>query len=653
MSKELHIKSKTDLRIKLEQARKAGGWLPWAATSVAMICWGGAGAYLYGRFGLETILAVPPLELSGLTALAITPGLALILAGFMARESTRSARANAIVLSASRQLLAPLDELAEEFDSLGVNLARTSNNIHDTLNETEARVQIIKQDMEESSNAAMKASEVVRADSEALRSKLMHERDELMRLSQAIRNQSATLAEAIPMHAEKMTRAAELAETQVRKAGKELDERLNNIDSTGRSLAASAANLDQMTAESRKRAQQLVQSLMSINENLLNSSRTVDNALKAGDMAVEASKSTALAIRDAMDSALEGARRSSEEVAKQSALTQEEADRAMARLIEAANRAETLVQAAMNSADAHAEATEQRVDRLSEHMYNAATRATSAAEMGLERARSRIERASRLLNEDIFENEATKADADRAVEPEIPPKAEAESAAQTLDIPVPIIRRPTRLSDLTPFDPLDDEIDAQDDEPQRAKPTATSEPQSAAAAAANAVGQDDMSWKDLLSSIREQANAVAPERSNANPDTISADVEPSNEAPAQATDIQLNGQEAATTAFVSQLDKAGIRLKRAIRSSDLRRIAAATARGDRQRRRATKQAAPGELTQIQRLLNQDEDLRIAAESYLALEKQEALNFLKNAERAREDAEPRIAAYLLLDAALTH
>lgn len=645
------IKNKKDLEIRLTNARKAGGWMPWATTALAFTWWGGAAAYSIGKYGVDTLQEMPPAELGGAIAMAAGPGLALIMSGFMARESTRSAKANELVLAASQELLSPASALSNELTSLGSTLAKQSEEIHDTLNETEARVQVIRQDMEESSNAAVKAAEIVRADTEALKFKLAAERDELSSLSNAIRAQAAALSEAIPMHAEKMTRAATMAQAEVQKAGKQLDDRLNNIEATGKNLSASAANLDHMTAESRKRAQQLVQSLMSINENLLGSSRTVDNALKAGDMAVEASKSTADAIRQAMDTALDGARLTSEQVAAQAEKTNTEAEEAMKRLIETASRAEGLVKQAMDSTHAHVEETEKRMDRMGDHMYTAATRATQAAEAGLDRARARIERASQLLNDGLDDTVAsarqtetpteikpTAAPAPRVSPP--PPRPSREpSAPQTAAPRVSTRPAPTPAPDLTPFDPLEvEDIDTEPQSKQRghAKPTASAEPASPIAAAAHEAQkveregrratpaqqeeQADMSWRDLLSSIGGEGNE------------------------------EVHDQTA--LAFVEQLDRSGIRLKRAIRSSDLRRIAAATSRGERQRRRATKQAAPGELTQIQRLLQQDEDLRIAAESYLALEENEAMKFLQRAERSREDAGPRLAAYLLLDAALT-
>ncbi len=630
------IKSKKDLELRLAHARKAGSWMPWATTALAFTWWGGAAAYSLGKYGIEALQIMPPAELGGAIAMAAGPGLALIMSGFMARESTRSARANELVLAASQELLSPASALSEEVQTLGAVIAKRSDEIQDTLNETEARVQVIRDDMKESSDSAMKAAEVVRADSEALKFKLAAERDELLSLSNSIRSQAASLAEAIPMHAEKMVRAASMAQSEVQKAGKQLDDRLNTIEVTGKNLSASAANLDHMTAESRKRAQQLVQSLMSINENLLGSSRTVDNALKAGDMAVEASKATANAIRDAMDTALDGARLTSEQVAQQASKTNTEAEDAMKRLIETAARAEGLVKQAMETTNAHVEETEKRMDRMGDHMYQAASKATHAAEAGLDRARMRIERASQLLNDGLDETVSNAQIEDRPIEVQ-KPRVATPSPRPSYDDQASAKPAP----DLSPFDPLEiEEIDNASQTPEYSrnlsKPTASAEPSSPTAAAAHEVqqlskerqreaqakrdAQSGMSWKDLLSNIGTEGNS------------------------------DVHNETA--LAFVEQLDRSGIRLKRAIRSSDLRRIAAATARGERQRRRATKQAAPGELTQIQRLLTQDEDLRIAAESYLALEEEEAIKFLNNAERSREDAGPRLAAYLLLDAALT-
>lgn len=105
-----------------------------------------------------------------------------------------------------------------------------------------------------------------------------------------------------------------------------------------------------------------------------------------------------------------------------------------------------------------------------------------------------------------------------------------------------------------------------------------------------------------------------------------------------------------SAAIVDRLDRAGVRLH-AVKASDLRRIASAAHQGERQRRRATRDTAPSEIQRVTRLLESDRDLEYAARHFVASEEPDALRVLSMADRSREDAAPRLSAYLLLDAAL--
>jgi hypothetical protein len=126
-----------------------------------------------------------------------------------------------------------------------------------------------------------------------------------------------------------------------------------------------------------------------------------------------------------------------------------------------------------------------------------------------------------------------------------------------------------------------------------------------------------LSWRDLLTGIEE--------------------------VPEQARDKSA-GQ------MIDRLDRAGVRLG-VVKASDLRRIASASHQGERQRRRAIRDVAPGEIQRVSRLLDADRDLLDAAQIFVTAEEPDALRVLASSERAREDAHPRLSAYLLLDAAL--
>jgi hypothetical protein len=110
-------------------------------------------------------------------------------------------------------------------------------------------------------------------------------------------------------------------------------------------------------------------------------------------------------------------------------------------------------------------------------------------------------------------------------------------------------------------------------------------------------------------------------------------------------------REETVSTVIDHLNRAGVKLTHIVRASDLRRIASASHQGERQRRRAIRDVAPGEIQRVSRLLDADAGLQQAARTFIAVEEPDALRVLATAERAREDAAPRLSAYLLLDAAL--
>ena len=112
-------KSNARIRAQLEAARTAGGWMPWAGAAIAVLLWGGVGVWLVATMGVDGIAKLSPMVLAGGAAALFAPGLAMICAGVMARESARSSRANAIVLTSARLLLEPAEASREEVSTLG------------------------------------------------------------------------------------------------------------------------------------------------------------------------------------------------------------------------------------------------------------------------------------------------------------------------------------------------------------------------------------------------------------------------------------------------------------------------------------------------------------------------------------------------------
>lgn len=636
MMDPLDRRASSRIKAQLETARTAGAWMPWAGAGVALALWGAISIWLVATLGVEGLIKQPPTVLAGGFAVLLAIGLTLVCAGLMAREGVRSAKANAVVLTSAKLLLEPAESSREEVASLAEAVARETQTINRALTETRSRLDSLKGDIEVSVTAALKAAEIVRADSEVLVHKMGSERQGLAQLAENLRHQSDTLAKAIPRHAQLMADATRAAQEQVRQADATIDQRLRDMNETAGHLAQRIAQLDTMGAESRKRAQNLASVLMRLDEQLVQSTRMVEAATKAGELAAAATRSTAESLRDTVSDAIGSALKATETINTRSAQASDDARQAMALLKEAGLQAEATTRAAAHAARAHADETEKRINQLSDTLFKTATKATNAAEGGLERARARIEKASLLIGRMKEDSEPSSVD-DLILEPFAQPPAPQPARpepAPTAPAPVAIplfANKPTAASDAAWF--------KQEARPASSPPKPEPAPES----------------ELILDRPAPPARPAAPARA----EPYFADPFAASEPKSNGTwrglldsvdDIGPRPGEAAAGSIIDRLDRGGVRLH-VVKASDLRRIANAAHQGERQRRRAIRDTAPSEIQRVTRMLEADRDLQHAARNFVASEEPDALRVLSTADRAREDAHPRLSAYLLLDAAL--
>ncbi len=676
------------IRSQLEAARTAGAWMPWAGAALALLLWGGVGAWLVAVVGFGELLAQPPLVLAGGFAALFAPGLALICAGIMAREGARSAQANAVVLTSARLLLEPAEATRSEVASLGEAVASQTQSLNRALMETRTRLDALKGDIDTSVTAALKAAEIVRADSEVLVSKMGAERQSMTALAENLRTQSDQLAKSIPRHAQLMAEATRAAQDQVRQADATLDQRLRDLNETAGHLAQRINQLDTMGAESRKRAQNLASVLMRLDEQLVQSTRMVESATKAGELAAAATKSTAETLRDTMSDAIGSALKATETITARSAQASDDARTSLVLMKEAALQAEATTKAASHAARAHADETEKRINQLSDSLFKTATRATNAAEEGLERARQRIEKASSLIGRMKDEVEPSSVD-DLILEP-IPKVSAVQPVVSPAPAPAPAAVKPQQQARTetdrpfplfggreTPAAPVQAPPQPIFAQPSLSQPgynhpnghhqngghhndshtTVTPFPQQKPTASALVQEVDplldemrgDGAHDDEL--VLSHVAAPATRRED-----FFFETEPKREDSWRSLLGGIDGppapqvREQSAGAMIERLDRAGVRLH-VVKAADLRRIANASNQGERQRRRATHETAPQEIQRVTRMLETDRDLQHAAREFVTREAADALRVLSMAGRAREDAAPRLSAYLLLDTAL--
>lgn len=652
------------VRVQLDAARTAGAWMPWAGAALALLMWGGIAVWLVAALGVDGLMKQPPLLIAGSAVVMFSTGLALVCAGVMAREGARTSEANRVVLTSARLLLEPAEVTREEVGNLAEAVARETQTLNKALEETRQRLDALKKDIESSVSSALKAAEIVRTDSEVLVQKMGAERQSLAQLAEGLRNQSEALAKSIPRHAQMMSEAARAAQDQVRQADATLDQRLKDLQETAGHLASRIDQLDTMGAESRKRAQNLGGALSRLDEQLVQSTRMVEAATKAGELASAAAKSTAESLRDSISDALDSAMKATETINSRAAQAADDARNAMAALKEAGVQAEATTRAAAHAARQHADETEKRITQLSESLFRTAARATNAAEDGLERARQRIEKASVLIGQMRDEHEQSSTVDDLILEPH--KRQAAAPAPQPSVAPPPVQSRPEPI-DLpelllkkkqeSAFPPLF--------APDASRPVATHKPTASG-------GFDDPMWNPMRRDAQDDelvlstvAPATAPRhdplfdpepaRSNGHNGHNGANGANGSSAwrglLSGIEEIPLQVREHTAGQMIERLDRAGVRLHHVVKASDLRRIATASHHGEHQRRRAIRDVAPGEIQRVSRMLETDRDLQQAARHFISNEASDALRVLSMAERAREDAAPRLSAYLLLDAAL--
>ncbi|HOY76901.1 MAG TPA: hypothetical protein PLN33_03780 [Hyphomonadaceae bacterium] len=657
-------RSPNRVRAELEAARNAGAWMPWAGAALALLLWGGIAAWLVATIGFAQIFAQSPLLLAGGFAVLFATGLALICAGIMAREGARSAQANQVVLTSARLLLEPADVARDEVTSLAEAITRETQALNKALSDTRSRLDGMKHDIETSVQSALKAAEIVRADSEVLVNKMSSERTSLNQLAESLRTQAEGLAKSIPRHAQMMSEATRAAQDQVRQADETLDQRLRDLHETAGHLAARIDQMDTMGAESRKRAQNLGGALMRLDEQLVQSTRMVEAATKAGELAQAAAKSTAESLRDTVSDALGQAMKATETINSKSAQAAEDARSAMISLKDVALQAEATTRAATIAARQHADETEKRANQLSDSLFRVATRATNAAEDGLERARARIEKASLLIGQmrDDHHEHASSVD-DLILEPEKPVTIDEmvlqpEPVKPLLPPQPPQALRPQTPLFAVPSAPLPSS-------PPISSPLASSPKPTASGAF------DDPAWNpnrgDGAHDDELVLNTIAGPRAVPNIERPAPPIDPFRESYGEDRTASSNStwrgllsgieevapqvREQSAGQIIDRLDRAGVRLQHVMKASDLRRIATASTHGDRQRRRAIRDVAPIEIQRVSRMLETDRELQLAARTFVSNEEPDALRVLSMAERAREDAAPRLSAFLLLDAAL--
>lgn len=638
-----------------EAAQHGGGWMVSLAFVSAFLWLAGLAAALIGLGGIAFLSAFHPALLVAGAIAALIPALLMVAAGYMARASRRSAAANALVLEAASRLMAPAREAGSEGITFAEQMKQSASEIDHAMAHALSAMKAMAGEIGDERLRLESVSYAAADNARDLAERLGAERHALETLARDLRAQVTAMNDAIPRQAQLMIAAARTASEEVGRADAALEQRLLAMQEAGEELSRRMGSLDDLARDASGRTEALTFSISRVEDKLEHSRRTVDAAVRASEVAAAAAATTGDALKNAVSSAIEGARHANAEINASTRAAAEEAARALGKLRETGEQAAYALRAAGLAARLESEA----LDRLA-GPYMPAGSAAASAPLTPPSVRTPISAPQQpqpyqahapspaqpyqnghsqtrpsaygngamtppptaprpSMDDDLFEASAealiaaARGNDDHGIledgpvvlgrQPSVPPREPSP--------PSPALRR--RHDDSAPETPR---RRASDYAPSSA-PTA---PQGTNGAN-GAHGSGPAPWREIISDISR------------------------DQAPPQAD------RESIAEAVVERLQSSGIPLSDALKPKAKRRIAEAAQRGEKDRHAATIEQGGKQFDRVVQRLRGDPRLADMARQFVRFERADALAALEQTQSTSRNASPRLAAFLLLDAAL--
>ena len=202
----------------LSKARDSGKNLLWMGLGGAFAWWIAAFGGVAALVGLDGLSAYSPaVIIAGFVALAI-PGLMLVMAGLLARENSRAAATNAVVLEAAARLLAPMQTTGEESSVFAGQMRDSAAQVDRAMAHALSSMKAMAGEISDERQRLESVSHVTADNAKELAERLHRERSALEHLGADIRQRTDMMSEAIPRQAEQMRTSARAAATDIAEA---------------------------------------------------------------------------------------------------------------------------------------------------------------------------------------------------------------------------------------------------------------------------------------------------------------------------------------------------------------------------------------------------------------------------------------------------
>ena len=622
-----------------EMAQHGGGWMVTASFVVALLWILGVIFGFLGLGGLALAEQFAPMLLAAGGVAALIPAFLIIMAGFMGRASRRSAAANALVLEATARLMAPAREAGTEGIAFAEQMKQAASEVDRAMGHALMAMKAMAAEIGDERLRLESVSYATSDNARDLATRLGAERQALEALARELRSQITTMSEAIPRQAQMMVSAARQASDEVGRADTALENRLGSMARAGDDLSRRLEALDGLAREAATRTEALTFSITRIEDKLEQSRRTVDAAVRASEVAAAAAATTGDALKGAVASALDGARQANAEINAATRGAAEEAARSLARLREAGEQAAYALRTASYAAriegnnlerltgipapepaptlsappvrqslaapqpgysngNGHANGHGNGAAAVNSHIAGHTNGNGQAPAYSNGNGRMTAGRTS--MDDDLFEASADAVIAASGMTPPPePPLVLGRDVSPSAGEPLMLRRR------------SDDPVSPVPDLPRRR----ASDHQGGSGANGSAL-------RDIISDISREESGQPPE-----------------------------DREQIAESIVNRLQTSGIPLGEVFRPRSKKRIASAAHKGDAARRDAIREQAGKEVERVSHRLRGDPKLGALARQFASLEQADALAALEQTQSTSRNASARLAAFLLVDAAL--
>lgn len=655
-----------------EQAKTGGTWMVALAWISAVLWLAALAGGFVGLGGLDLIRAYPPVVIAAAGVAAFLPALLMISAGHMARASRRASAANALVLEAAARLMAPAREAGTEGITLAEQMKQSAAEIDRAMSHALTAMKAMAGEIGDERLRLESVSYTTADNARDLSARLTEERHALESLARDLRAQVAAMSDAIPRQAQLMVSAARQASEEVGQADAALEARIANMQRAGDELASRLEALDNLAREAAGHTEDLTFSIGRVEDKLEQSRRTVDAAVRASEVAAAAAATTGDVLKEAVSSAIDGARHANAEISASTRAAAEEAARALAKLRDTGEQAAYALRAAGLAARLESEA----LDRLAGPFMPAGSAAASAPLTPPAQRASISAPESQPYQAQPYQNgpghsrpQASLSHAPSQPPPSAasPPQQQAAPAQSSYRTASPPISRPAQNRAAS----MDDDLfEASADafiaraglDIDRDAPTSGAEPpmvlgRSSAREFDPAPSASRRDTPPALSGRpSEPLRRRASDQSHNGPGNGASGPAPWREIisdisrePGAA--LPVADRETVAEALVERLQGSGIPLNDAFKPKAKRKIAEAHQRGDRERRQTTADQAARQVERVVHRLRGDSRLTEMARQFLDYEREDALAALQQTQSTSRNASPRLATFLLLDAAL--